>query len=543
MVESQAKFSFVRDETDVHKDKYGVLPFINSSTDPELRYKTKWTGFKEINDDLVGQVIKCRVRLQRVKAKGKSAFLVLRDVMNTAQAVMFTGDHVSAQMVKFASSIPHESLIDVEAQIVKPQKPVESCTISDYELDVKSLFVVTDCVNVLPFQIEDANRRVEKGAEDAEEAEPKVEEKKEEVKEAKEEAKDGKKDKKKEKAEKKEEKKDKEKLQVIVKSNTRFDNRVLDLRVAATQALMRLQAAVGLLYRECMIKNNFIEIHSPKLISGASEGGTNVFKLKYFGKESCLAQSPQLYKQMCVIGGIDRVFEIAPVFRAENSNTGRHLCEFTMIDMEMAFKEHYFEVVDVINEIFVTIFDGLKERYSHELNIVANQYPFELIEYKKELLKLTFHEGVELLKEHGVEQDVNEDLDTLNEKKLGEIVKKKYGTDFYLLHKYPKSARPFYTMPDPKDPNFTNSYDAFIRGEEVLSGAQRIHDYDKLLEKVVEKGINPETLKDYLNAFKLGAPPHGGVGIGLERIVKLFTGFGNVKRCCLFPRDPKRLTP
>ncbi len=540
MVESNTKFSFVRDETDIHKDKYGVLSFINSSTNPELRYTTKWTGFKDINDDIVGQTIKCRVRLQRVKAKGKSAFLVLRDVMNTAQAVMFTGDSISAQMVKFASSIPHESLIDVEAQVVKPQKPVESCTISDYELDVKSIFVVTDCVNVLPFQIEDANRKVEKGAEDAEEAEPKVEEKKEEQKE---EAKEVKKDKKKEKAEKKEEKKDKEKLQVIVKSNTRFDNRVLDLRVAATQALMRLQAAVGLLYRESMMKNDFIEIHSPKLISGASEGGTNVFKLKYFGKESCLAQSPQLYKQMCVIGGIDKVYEIAPVFRAENSNTGRHLCEFTMIDMEMAFKEHYFEVVDVINEIFVTIFDGLKERYKHELNIVANQYPFELIEYKKELLKLTFQEGVELLKENGIEQDVNEDLDTLNEKKLGEIVKKKYGTDFYLLHKYPKSARPFYTMPDPKDPNFTNSYDAFIRGEEVLSGAQRIHDYDMLLEKVLEKGINPETLKDYLNAFKLGAPPHGGAGIGLERIVKLFVGFGNVKRCCLFPRDPKRLTP
>ena len=194
---------------------------------------------------------------------------------------------------------------------------------------------------------------------------------------------------------------------MIVKSNTRFDNRVLDLRVAATQALMRLQAAVGLLFRESMMRNDFIEIHSPKLISGASEGGTNVFKLKYFGKESCLAQSPQLYKQMCVIGGIDKVYEIAPVFRAENSNTGRHLCEFTMIDMEMAFKEHYFEVLDVINEIFVTIFDGLKERYNHELNIVANQYPFELIEYKKELLKLTFHEGVELLKENGIEQVIS----------------------------------------------------------------------------------------------------------------------------------------
>lgn len=348
----------------------------------------------------------------------------------------------------------------------------------------------------------------------------------------------------KEAKEKEKEAKEKEEKSVtVVKSNTRFDNRVLDFRVAATQAIFRLQSAVGQLYTEFLFNEGFIEIHSPKLISGASEGGTNVFKLKYFDKDACLAQSPQLYKQMAVIGGIERVFEIAPVFRAENSNTGRHLCEFTMLDMEMSFKEHYFEIVDVINKIFVHIFDGLNTRFKHELNIVANQYPYEPITYQKELLKLTFHEGVALLKENGIEQDVNEDLDTVNERKLGEIIKKKYGTDFYLLYRYPKSARPFYTMPYPEDENFTNSYDAFIRGEEILSGAQRIHDYDLLLKKVVEKGINPETLKDYLNAFKLGAPAHGGCGIGLERIVKLFIGFSNVKRCCLFPRDPKRLAP
>jgi aspartyl-tRNA synthetase len=126
---------------------------------------------------------------------------------------------------------------------------------------------------------------------------------------------------------------------------------------------------------------------------------------------------------------------------------------------------------------------------------------------------------------------------------LGKLVREKYKTDFYILYGYPKSARPFYTMPDPNDDNFTNSFDAFIRGEEVLSGAQRIHDYDLLLQKVKEKEINPETLSDYLNAFKLGAPAHGGAGIGLERVVKLFIGLGNIKKCVLFPRDPKRLRP
>lgn len=537
MVEATTKFTFTHDESDQHKDKYGVLPFINSSTDPNNRYQTKWTCFIDISEELVGKVIKCRCRIQRTRGKGKSAFLVLRDILDTAQGVLFTGDEVSPQMIKFICSIPHESLVDVEALVTKVDKPIESCTISNYELQIKKFFLVVPCVNVLPFQIEDANRKTQKGMEDEPE---KAQEKPQETTEEK---KDEKKDKKDKKEKKDKDKDKKEKVEIIVKSDTRFDNRVLDLRVAATQSMMRLQSAVGQLYREYLYKENFIEIHSPKLIGGASEGGTNVFKLKYFDREACLAQSPQLYKQMSVIGGIEKVFEIAPVFRAENSNTSRHLCEFTMLDLEMTFKEHYFEITDTINKLFVHIFNGLKTRFKHELNIVANQYPFELIEYPEELVKLSFHEGVALLKENGIEQDINEDLDTVNERILGELVKKKYGTDFYLLHRYPKSARPFYTMPDPQDPNFTNSYDAFIRGEEILSGAQRIHDYDMLYQKVVEKGINPETLKDYINAFKLGAPPHGGAGIGLERVVKLFIGFGNVKRCCLFPRDPSRLSP
>ena len=315
------------------------------------------------------------------------------------------------------------------------------------------------------------------------------------------------------------------------------------MRVPATQAMMRIQSGVGMFFREFLHKNDFVEIHTPKLISGTSEGGTNVFKLKYFEWDACLAQSPQLYKQMAVIGDIERVYEIGPVFRAENSNTGRHLCEFTGLDIEMTFKDHYFEVLDVIGDLFYYIFDGIHQKYAHELNVINNQYPFEPLKYSKNALKIDFKEGCKMLADAGVQQSVDEDLSTDTEKYLGKLVKEKYDTDFYILYGYPKSARPFYTMPDPKDENFTNSYDAFIRGEEVLSGAQRIHVYDMLLNKVKDKGINPETLKDYINAFKLGAPPHGGCGIGLERVVKLIAGVKNIKKCCMFPRDPKRLTP
>ena len=561
---TEEKYTFTKDESDPLKDKYGVLPFIQSATDPEHRFQTKFTQISEINASLDGQNVKLRVRLQRSRIKGKSGFLVLREGVYTIQACLFVEDgKISKQMVDFAKSLRLESYIDVTAKVQKVQKPVESCTQKDVELAIETLFLVVSAPKVLPFQMEDALRKVNPELEEDDYQQKKKEENKEEKKEeekkeekegeqkegenkeeSKEDKKKKKKEKKKEKKEKKEEeKKDKEKLEIVVKMNTRLDNRVLDLRVPTTQAIFKLQSGVAHLFREYLDSKNFIEIHSPKLIGGASEGGSNVFKFKYFNQDACLAQSPQLYKQMCIISDFKRVYEIGPVFRAENSFTSRHLCEFTGLDIEMEIKEHFFEVLDILGELFYFIFNGLNQRYAKELEIVNNQYPFEPLILTPEVLKLPWVEGIKLLTENGYKQDINEDLDTENEKALGRLVHEKYKTDFYILYGYPKSARPFYTMPDPKDDNFTNSFDAFIRGEEVLSGAQRIHDYDLLLQKIKEKEINPETLSDYLNAFKLGAPAHGGAGIGLERVVKLFIGLGNIKKCVLFPRDPKRLRP
>ena len=561
---TEEKYTFTKDESDPLKDKYGVLPFIQSATDPEHRFQTKFTQISEINASLDGQNVKLRVRLQRSRIKGKSGFLVLREGVYTIQACLFVEDgKISKQMVDFAKSLRLESYIDVTAKVQKVQKPVESCTQKDVELAIETLFLVVSAPKVLPFQMEDALRKVNPELEEDDYQQKKKEENKEEKKEeekkeekegeqkegenkeeSKEDKKKKKKKKKKEKKEKKEEeKKDKEKLEIVVKMNTRLDNRVFDLRVPTTQAIFKLQSGVAHLFREYLDSKNFIEIHSPKLIGGASEGGSNVFKFKYFNQDACLAQSPQLYKQMCIISDFKRVYEIGPVFRAENSFTSRHLCEFTGLDIEMEIKEHFFEVLDILGELFYFIFNGLNQRYAKELEIVNNQYPFEPLILTPEVLKLPWVEGIKLLTENGYKQDINEDLDTENEKALGRLVHEKYKTDFYILYGYPKSARPFYTMPDPKDDNFTNSFDAFIRGEEVLSGAQRIHDYDLLLQKIKEKEINPETLSDYLNAFKLGAPAHGGAGIGLERVVKLFIGLGNIKKCVLFPRDPKRLRP
>jgi aspartyl-tRNA synthetase len=292
-----------------------------------------------------------------------------------------------------------------------------------------------------------------------------------------------------------------------------------------------------------MLKNDFVEIHSPKLIGGSSEGGANVFKLKYFNQDACLAQSPQLYKQMALCGDLQRVFEIGPVFRAEDSNTNRHLCEFTGLDMEMEFKNHYFEVLDVLGEMLCFLFNEIKSRHARELSVINDQYPFEEFKCAIPVVKLHFKEGVQMLKEAGIEQDPLDDLDTANEKTLGALVRAKYDTDFYMLYGYPEAARPFYTMLDPHDPNYTNSYDFFMRGEEITSGAQRIHEPALLAERAKAKGIAVETIQDYIDAFKYGAPTHGGAGFGLERIVKFYCNLHNIRKASLFPRDPKRLTP
>ena len=214
------------------------------------------------------------------------------------------------------------------------------------------------------------------------------------------------------------------------------------------------------------------------------------------------------------------------------------MCEFTGLDMEMEFKNHYWEVLDVLGDMLISMFKGLKERYSRELQIIDAQYPHTEFRCVEPVVKLHFKEGVKLLKEAGIEQDPLGDLSTLTEKALGKIVADKYHTDFYMLYGYPASARPFYTMLDPTDSNYTNSYDFFMRGEEITSGAQRIHNPEMLAERAIAKEIDPSTITAYIEAFKYGAPNHAGAGFGLERIVKFFCNLHNIRKCSLFPRDP-----
>ncbi|PKI31781.1 hypothetical protein CRG98_047820 [Punica granatum] len=297
------------------------------------------------------------------------------------------------------------------------------------------------------------------------------------------------------------------------------------------------------IFRQFLLSEGFVEIHTPKLIAGSSEGGSAVFKLDYKGQPACLAQSPQLHKQMSICGDFGRVFEIGPVFRAEDSYTHRHLCEFTGLDVEMEIKKHYSEVMDIVDRLFVAMFDSLNEKCKKELEAVGRQYPFEPLKYLRKTLRLTFEEGVQMLKDTGVEIDPLGDLNTESERKLGQLVLEKYGTEFYILHRYPLAVRPFYTMPCYDNPAYSNSFDVFIRGEEIISGAQRVHVPELLAERAQACGIDVNTISSYIDSFRYGAPPHGGFGVGLERVVMLFCGLNNIRKTSLYPRDPLRITP
>jgi aspartyl-tRNA synthetase len=475
------------------KDVYILNVYI--STD------TKYEDITKIDGSRAGETITVRVRVQTSRATGgKMCFFVFRQGVSTIQGIITADEEtISKQMVKYCIGIPSESIVVVKAKIVKPVEEVKSCTVSCAELAINEIHVVSE-VNVrLAFSLDDATRPESSYDEDAQLSR--------------------------------------------VNLDTRLNNRVLDLRTTTNHAIFRLQSAVCLLFREFLVERDFMEIHTPKLIGTASEGGSNVFKVTYFKQSAFLAQSPQLYKQMCIAADFGKVFEIAPVFRAEDSNTHRHMTEFMGLDMEMAFNEHYHEVLDVLDEMFVYIFTNLKERYSKETEAIKKQYEFEDFEFLPKTLRLSFKEGVQMLRDAGVETGDYEDLSTANERFLGKLVKEKYHTDFYILDKFPLAVRPFYTMPDPNNPGYSNSYDFFMRGEEILSGAQRIHDPEFLEERAKLHEIDVSTIQPYIDAFKIGAPPHAGGGVGLERVVMLYLALGNIRRASLFPRDPKRLEP
>ncbi|CAH1441364.1 unnamed protein product [Lactuca virosa] len=463
-----------------------------------------WTTVSSLTEELKDRTVLIRGRAQAIRAVGKKmAFFTVREKGYTVQCVLTVApDIASAQMVKYATAISKESFVDIEGVVTVPPEAIKGAS-QQVEVQVRKIHCVNRAAAILPINVEDAARsevEIEKALEAGEQL-------------------------------------------VRVNQDTRLNYRILDLRTPANQAIYRVECQVANLFRQYLLNEDFIEINTPKLIAGSSEGGAAVFKLDYKKQPACLAQSPQLHKQMAICGDLGRVFIVGPVFRAEDSYTHRHLCEFTGLDIEMEIKEHYSEVMDVVDRLFVNMFDKLNERCKKELEAIGKQYPFTPLKYLRNTLRLTFEEGVQMLKEAGVEVDPLGDLNTESERTLGKLVLEKYGTEFYILHRYPLAVRPFYTMPCPDNALYSNSFDVFIRGEEIISGAQRVHIPELLEARATACGIDVKTISSYIDSFRYGAPPHGGIGVGLERVVMLFCGLDNIRKVSLFPRDPRRLEP
>jgi aspartyl-tRNA synthetase len=486
--------------------EYGDYETIRSQESSARRYvQAKDIGTSNGPQD--GEVVWIRGRIASVRAKGNSAFIVIRsDAFTTVQACHFKEKAEdtatsSKELLKFVSEIALESIVDI-CGVVFPAT-VKSCTQKNAEIHIKKIFTVSRSKTVLPFLLEDAAHSQQEIDDSAGSDRPLT----------------------------------------GVSSDIRLNNRWLDLRVPANNAIMRIRGGVCMLFRESLTNQGFTEINTPKLIGGESEGGANAFRLNYFGRDACLAQSPQLYKQMAIASDMNRVFEIGPVFRAENSNTKRHLCEFTGLDLEMTINSHYNETLEVVHETFRFIFDGLEMLYAKELSIIREQYPSEPVVFTDKPCIIHWDEGMQMLQDAGEDIDVYDDMNTALEIKLGQLVKEKYHTDFFMLDQYPAAIRPFYTMKSPLNPLFTNSYDMFIRGQEICSGAQRCHEPNELEEQIKEKGMSLESLKYYVESFRHGISPHAGAGIGLDRVVFLYLGLDNVRKGTMFPRDPSRIVP
>ncbi|KAH8988849.1 aspartyl-tRNA synthetase [Lactarius akahatsu] len=494
---------------------YGKLPLNQSQSRPgNPRHQ-----IASLSSQLDGQHVVIRARVHTLRAQGnKMVFFNLRQRTDSVQALLSVEDgKVSKFMVKWASGLASESIVLVEGTVKKSPEEIKSATIKDVELQLtrvrtllyrpsllnfsRQIHLISGLDDRLPFTIDDASRP------------------------------DGEKD----------ENSDVQFNRVLL--DTRLNNRVVDLRTQTNQAIFKLQSAIGTFFREYLDSRGFTEIHSPKLQGAATESGASVFKVSYFKGNAFLAQSPQLAKQMAIAADFERVYEIGPVFRAEDSNTHRHLTEYIGLDLEMTIEEHYHEVMELLDDLFKHLFQSLKEKYKKEIDVIGAQFPAEEFKWKEETLKLTFSQAVNLLVEDGVDRAILDDINTENEKRLGRIVKAKYDTDYFIIDKFPMELRPFYTMPDPSNPELSNSYDFFMRGEEILSGAQRIHDPAFLTEKMRGKGVDPNSMKGYVDAFRMGCAPHGGGGIGLERVLMLFLKLNNIRRASLFPRDPKRLEP
>jgi nondiscriminating aspartyl-tRNA synthetase len=321
----------------------------------------------------------------------------------------------------------------------------------------------------------------------------------------------------------------------------RMDWRFLDLRRPEQRIVFDVQTTVEQAMRRVAVTEGFTELHTPKLMGTASESGSEVFKVAYFDRSAYLAQSPQFYKQMAICGGIDRVFEIGPVFRAEPSFTSRHATEFTGVDAEIAWIDDVSDVMALEERLLHAVLTDVTEAHGSTIEenlhtkVTVPALPFP---------RITHADALSLLRDNGWDpENSKDDLDPEGERTLSALISAEHEHEFVFVTGYPVAHRPFYHLRPDDRPDLTASFDLLWRGIEITTGAQREHRYDRLVAQAKEKGMELEPMSSYLDCFRFGVPPHGGFGLGLNRLLMVMLGLGSIREATFLFRGPNRLTP
>lgn len=419
--------------------------------------------------DKIGSSITVAGFVHSLRDQGKIAFLRLRDNSGSVQIVTGTWKKEVFESLK---SVTTESVLEVEG-LLKESKQVPE----GFEIDADKITVLSLALPQLPIPVS-----LDKGAED-------------------------------------------------VDITNRFDWRWLDLRLAEKHQIFKVWTALESGMREYFLTHGFTQLYSPAMMSAPSEGGAEVFEVKYFDRRAYLAQSPQFYKQMAMASGMEKIFMVGPVFRAEESYTTRHMTEFTGWDAEISYIGSHHDVMDMEEQILISAFTHA-QKVLPELEIPTSPFP-----------RLTFAEVKAKLAAAGVPSEKAHDLSPLEERELAAIVKKELGHDFVFVIDYPPVGRAFYHMRHEDNDQLTKGFDLIYKGLEITTGAQREHRIEILEKQALEKGVVLDSIADYLNFFRYGCPPHGGIGMGPGRLVMKILGLDSVKEATYLPRDVKRLRP
>ncbi len=425
----------------------------------------------------IGKEVRVRGRVDTIRDQGKIIFLIIRDRSGSVQAVSWIGN--GEELFKTVKSLTHESIVDIRGNVNEAKQVAVG-----YELEIKDIKIDSLAQTPLPIVIEEEHSNN------------------------------------------------------LTALDKRLDYRWIDLRSKKNHLMIEVSTVIMEAMREFCIKNGCAEILPPKMISAASEGGANVFEVKYFDRKAYLAQSPQFHKQMAMAADIERVFSVGPVFRAEKSFTTRHLTEYASFDVELSYIDSYKDVCQFEQEMIIHMLKKVKEKYGDEIKEV---FGVDVIVPEEDFPHLTVEEAKKKLKEAGIPSKDEGDFSPEEERAIGEIMEKETGSEFLFMIDYPHRQRAFYHMKNPDNPTLALGYDLLWKGLEITTGAQREHRYEVIIENAKERNIHLEELEEYFDYFRYGCPPHGGFGLGTERVLMKLLDLHSVLEATYLPNSPNRL--